>query len=162
MKCKLCSSDKKEVRTQCPCRGWWCPQCKQSNPQVEYTNKVIDLWTDTKLILENLDLLKTWQRLRIDPYLIWDKLTNEVDLPDDVKEAIKNNKTLGGTVSKNKISNAKFRTNTFVVTENPNEFCDFEWNKSPWAKCKYCNSIQRYVKGKVCPAFKWNKEEDVQ
>lgn len=157
MKCKLCDRN-----TQCPCKGGGCPQCKQSNPQVEYTNKVIDLWTEKHLILENLESMKLWQRLRIDPYLIWDKLTNKKDFPEEVEDAIKNNKTLGSTVAKNKISNAKFRTNTFVVTENPNEFCDFEWSRSPWAKCKYCNSIQRYIKWKPCPAFKWNKEENVQ
>ena len=155
MLCKLCGKN-----TQCMCRGGGCKQCGQSNPQVEYTNKVVDLWTDTKLILENLDLLKTGQRLRIDPYLIWDKLTNDVDFPDDVKEAIENNKPLGGTVAKNRITNAKFIRDTFIQTPNPNVNCDFDWDKSPWAKCKYCNSIQRYIKWKVCPAFIWNKKED--
>lgn len=155
MLCKLCGKN-----TQCMCRGGGCKQCGQSNPQVEYTNKVIDLWTETKLILENLDLLKTGHRLRIDPYLIWDKLTNGADFPDDVKDAIENNKTLGSTVAENKITNAKFISNTFVVTENPNVSCDFGWDKSPRAKCKYCYSLQHYIKGKVCPAFKWNKKED--
>jgi ssDNA-binding Zn-finger/Zn-ribbon topoisomerase 1 len=65
-------------------------------------------------------------------------------------------------VSQNKMKNTKFRVETFVVTENPNISCDFWWSISPWAKCKYCNSIQRYIKGKVCPAFNLNRKEDVQ
>lgn len=155
MLCKLCGKN-----TQCMCRGGGCKQCGQSNPQVEYTNKVVDLWTETKLILENLDLLKTGQRLRIDPYLIWDKLTNWVEFPEEVLEAISNNKKLGSTASEKKITNAKFIRETFIQTPNPNVNCDFGWDKSPWAKCKYCNSIQRYIKWKVCPAFIWNKKED--
>lgn len=155
MKCKLCDRN-----TQCPCKGGGCPQCKQSNPQVEYTNKVIDLWTEKHLILENLESMKLWQRLRIDPYLIWDKLTNKKDFPEEVEDAIKNNKTLGSTVAKNKISNAKFRTNTFVVTENPNEFCEYEPWMSPRRKCIFCGSIFRYHKNLPCPAFKLNKEEN--
>jgi hypothetical protein len=69
--------------------------------------------------------MKLWQRLRIEPFLIWDKLMNNKEFPDDVKEAIETNKPLGGTVSQNKMKNTKFRVETFVVTENPNISCDF-------------------------------------
>lgn len=151
MFCRLCWKNCK-----CVCRGWWCSQCGQSNPQVEYTNKVIDLWTDKKVIIDNLDLLKTGQRLRIDPYFIWDKLTNGVEFPEDMLEAIENNKQLPATTT------PKVLIKSFTVTENPNEFCDFGGDKSPWAKCIYCWSISRYIKWKQCPAFKWNKKEDVQ
>lgn len=157
MKCKLCGKN-----TQCMCRGGGCKQCWQTNPQVEYTNKVLDLWTDAKVVLENLESMKLWQRLRIEPFLIWDRLMNNKEFPDDVKEAIETNKPLGGTVTKNKITNTKIKTEPFILKRNPNESCDFWWDRSPWAKCKYCNSIQRYIKGKVCPAFNLETKEDVQ
>lgn len=158
MKCKLCDRN-----TKCPCKGGGCPQCRQSNPQVEYTNKVIDLWTDKKVVLENLESMKLWQRIKIAPFLVWDKLTNGTEFPDDVKEAIENNRPLGSDIPKHKVYIKKANETDFVPRKNPSRECNFWWDKSPWARCVFCNSIKRYMNGKECPSFNLeNKKEDVQ
>lgn len=157
MKCKLCG-----INTQCMCKWGGCKQCKQTNPQVEYTNKVIDLWTDKNLILENLESMKLRQRLRIDPYTIWDKLVHWTPFPEDVQNAVDTNTPMPRTSQFRAKEWKKVRIEPFEMTRNPNITCDFWWDRSPWAKCKYCNSIQRYIKWKVCPAFNLNNEENVQ
>jgi len=161
MKCKLCGKN-----TQCMCRGGGCKQCWQTNPQVEYTNKVLDLWTDAKVVLENLESMKLWQRIKVAPFLVWDKLTNGTEFPDNVNEAIEKKIPLGSDAPKHTVYNNKFKIDEtdFIPRRNPNVSCDFRWNKSPWARCIYCNSIERYIRGKVCPSFNLEekKEDDLQ
>jgi hypothetical protein len=69
--------------------------------------------------------MKLWQRLRIDPFLVWDKLTNRTEFPDDVKEAIENNKPLGNDMPKHKVYIKRTNETDFVPRKNPNRECNF-------------------------------------
>lgn len=161
MKCKLDNQN-----TKCMCRWGGCWGCWQTNPQVEYTNKVIDLWADLTVVRNNLPLLKTAQRVWVEPYLVYDNIMNGVEFPELEKNAIENNivmaKKAGNTVSIFKNSVVPDSEGTILHWDNPNEFCEFK-TKSPRERCRYCGSLKKYMRNKPCPAFKWLKtDEDVQ
>lgn len=47
----------------------------------------------------------------------------------------------------------------FIQTVNPSKACVFLGN-SPWDRCTKCNSIRKYMQGKVCPMYVGNIENN--
>lgn len=152
MRCDLCSVNWKSVSTQCPCRGWGCKSCGQSNKQVSYTNELMKLWMKPDMIHSNLDFIHKAQNSRIQAFDVRDHLVNGKELSDNQKEAMEK-----------KIP---------IQTPNkPKQYIGFvsQWDSpdgkhsfpstNPRCNCIYCGWLQRYWKDKPCPTFKWEINE---
>lgn len=151
MKCLLCWG----MNCQCPCRGWGCKGCWQSNNQVTYTNELLKLWMDPKLIFDNLDFIHKAQSSRIQAYDVWDKLVNGKELSEEKLEAIEKGITIKWEPIKREVKDDTITPRG----DNPTQEHSFPSKTNPWVRCEFCGWIAHYVKWKPCPAFKWDNKE---
>lgn len=156
MRCELCSSNWKPVSTQCPCRWGWCKGCWQSNNQVTYTNELLKLWMEPKMVRDNLDFIHKAQKVKIQAYDVWDNLVNGKEFSEEKKEALENWTALKWTSTggARKSDDPKFVS----AWDNPSQEHSFP-SSNPWVVCKYCWCLQHYCKKRPCPAFKWDNNE---
>lgn len=151
MRCNLCNQN-----TICPCRGWGCKGCWQSNNQVTYTNELLKLWMEPKMVRDNLDFIHKAQSSRIQAYDVWDNLVNGKELSEEKKEAMEKWLTLKWEAIKKEVKSDAIGCSP---KENPTQEHSFPSKTNPWVRCEYCCGLAKYVKKDPCPAFKWDKEE---
>lgn len=149
MRCNLCWKN-----TQCPCRGGGCPGCWQNNNQVTYTNELLKLWIDAKMIKDNFDFIHKAQRSRIQAFDIRDNLVNGKELSQEKVEAMEKGRTVKwATVPRREV---KADSDLCHPADNPTKEHSFPSKTNPWVRCVYCCGLAKYVKNDPCPAFKWD------
>lgn len=140
MRCELCGKN-----CRCSCKGWGCPSCNSTNKQVSLTNDLIKFWLTKDIVRERLKEIRTYLG-KIDAYTLYEYIAGEID-EEKFNTAVENFKPWIKSYTPKKPSVKEFKP-----TPNPEKQCVFDW-RSPWARCKRCNSIRKYMQWKECPMY---------
>lgn len=140
MRCELCGKN-----CRCSCKGWGCPSCNSTNKQVSLTNDLIKFWLTKDIVRERLKEIRAYLG-KIDAYTLYEYIAGEID-EEKFNTAVENFKPWIKSYTPKKPSVKEFKP-----TPNPERQCVFDW-RSPWDRCKRCNSIRKYMQWKECPMY---------
>ena len=148
MRCELCGKN-----CRCSCKGWGCPSCNSTNKQVSLTNDLIKFWLTKDIVRERLKEIRAYLG-KIDAYTLYEYIAGEID-EEKFNTAVENFKPWIKSYTPKKPSIKEFKP-----TPNPEKQCVFDW-RSPWDRCKRCNSIRKYMQWKDCPMYVENLGDTV-
>ena len=131
--------------TKCSCKWGGCKICGASNKQISLHNDLMKFWLTKEKLKENLDEVNKYLG-KIDAYTLYEYIAWEID-EEKFNTAVENFKPWIKSYTPKKPSVKEFKP-----TPNPERQCVFDW-RSPWDRCKRCNSIRKYMQWKECPMY---------
>lgn len=139
--------------TKCSCKGWGCKVCGASNKQISLHNDLLKFGLPKEKLKENLNEVNKYLG-KIDAYTLYEYIAGEID-EEKFNTAVENFKPWIKSYTPKKPSVKEFKP-----TPNPERQCVFDW-RSPWDRCKRCNSIRKYMQWKECPMYVENLGDTV-
>lgn len=118
-------------------------------------NDLMKFWLSKETLKENLAKVNSYLD-KIDSYTLYEFISGETD-EEKFNEALASYKTW---IKKYTPKKKESEVANFKPTVNPESQCVFDSN-SPWARCKKCNSIAKYMKWKTCPMWIENQGNTV-
>lgn len=138
---------------RCSCKWGGCKICGASNKLVSLHNDLMKFWLTKEKLKENLELANKYLG-KIDAYTLYEYIAGEID-EEKFNTAVENFKPWIKSYTPKKPSVKEFKP-----TPNPEKQCVFDW-RSPWDRCKRCNSIRKYMQWKECPMYVENLGDTV-